>query len=409
MKKSFAIVGAGISGLVSAYYLAKKGHKVSIYESSNKIGGITNDFVSEENQFFSGCHQLSHVEWLKEINKKNYLKLSNFKVHYANFTEYSDKDSSYDWKFAVPTFNNVLFEKKLKLNNKNLSDRINLYPKKISTFLDNWLKKIDSDFDTKLLNSTSSIGLGISRIAIKNDIKKIKKIKKNNKLLDSILAISNIDRGKKRLEALIPIKGYSFFFNQIEKILKLNNVKINKQAPVKPIWKDKNLYLFSRGKKMSFDKIIWTGNPTALIKNYGLPKLDSKKINMKIFCGDLKSEINDCFYIQVFSLKTNITRMFFYKINNQSKFTIETFDNLSNENIIIEAKKILRKLRLDIIFKDKIHSLQQKRYFLVTLKDQKILKKFYKKTEKSNLIHPDWQKYLREEKIKELLLKIKEF
>ena len=64
-------------------------------------------------KFLRGCHQLSHVKLFKEINKKNYLELSNFKVHYANFTEYSEKNPSYDWKFAIPTFNNILFEKNL--------------------------------------------------------------------------------------------------------------------------------------------------------------------------------------------------------------------------------------------------------------------------------------------------------
>ena len=300
-----------------------------------------------------------------------------------------------------------MFKKNQKSKNKNLSDRINLYPKRISTFLNNWLKKLGTDFDAKLINSESSIGLGISKIAIKNNLKKICELKKKNKLLDSIFAISNIDRGKKRLNGLIPSRGYSFSFDKIEKILKSNNVIINKSTPVKPIWKKKNLHLFSKGKEMSFDKIIWTGNPTALIKTYGFPKLDSKKIDIKIFCGDLKSEIRDCFYIQVFSLKTNITRMFFYSINNQPKFTIEAFDNSNNENIINEAKKILKKLKLKIIFKKKIQTLQQKRYFLISLKDQEIMKKFYKKAKNSNLIHPDWKKYSREEKINEILFKIR--
>ena len=99
--------------------------------------------------------------------------------------------------------------------------------------------------------------------------------------------------------------------------------------------------------------------------------------------------------------------MFFYSINNQPKFTIEAFDNFNNENIINEAKTILKKLRLKIIFKKKIQTLQQKRYSLVTLKDQEIMKKFYKKAKNSNLIHPDWKKYSREEKINEILFKIR--
>ena len=407
MKKNCAIVGAGITGLVGAYFLAQKGHKVSVYESSNKIGGITKDFVSDENQYFSGCHQLLPAKWINEINKKNSLKLSKFRVHHANFTEDLDNTTSYDWKFALPTFKNVLFNKNQKLENENLSERINLYPKNISSFLNNWLKKVGSDFDAKLINSNSSIGLGISRIAIKDNFNEIFEIKKKSDLLDSIFAISDIVRGKKRLSGLIPTSGYSFFFNELEKILKLNDVNINKSTPVKPVWKKKKLYLFSKGKELNFDKIIWTGNPTALIKNCDFPKLDSKRINIKIYCGDLVSKISNCFYIQVYSLKTNITRIFFYNINNKPKFTIEAFDNPNNENIMDEVKLIIKKLKLKINFQKKIHTLQQKRYFLVTLKDQIILNKFYKKIESSNLIHPDWQKYSREEKINEILSKIR--
>lgn len=114
---------------------------------------------------------------------------------------------------------------------------------------------------------------------------------------------------------------------------------------------------------MRFDKIIWTGNPTALIKNCDFPKLDSKRINIKIYCGDLASKINNCFYVQVYSLKTNITRIFFYNINNHSKFTIEAFDNPNNENIMKEAQLIIKKLKLRIDFQKKIHTLKQKTIF----------------------------------------------
>jgi predicted NAD/FAD-binding protein len=37
-----AIIGSGISGLTSAYYLQKKGHDVFVFEASNYIGGHTN-------------------------------------------------------------------------------------------------------------------------------------------------------------------------------------------------------------------------------------------------------------------------------------------------------------------------------------------------------------------------------
>src|SRR6478609_3490421 len=38
-QKSIAVVGAGISGLVLAYQLKKKGNHVTVFESSAKVGG----------------------------------------------------------------------------------------------------------------------------------------------------------------------------------------------------------------------------------------------------------------------------------------------------------------------------------------------------------------------------------
>ena len=37
--KKAAIIGAGISGLCTAYWLKKEGFEVTIYEASNRIGG----------------------------------------------------------------------------------------------------------------------------------------------------------------------------------------------------------------------------------------------------------------------------------------------------------------------------------------------------------------------------------
>ena len=37
-----AIIGSGISGLTSAYYLQKQGHDVFVFEASDYIGGHTN-------------------------------------------------------------------------------------------------------------------------------------------------------------------------------------------------------------------------------------------------------------------------------------------------------------------------------------------------------------------------------
>ena len=45
--KTVAIIGGGISGCVAAMYLAEKNCKVSIYEKTDKLGGILKDFIVE--------------------------------------------------------------------------------------------------------------------------------------------------------------------------------------------------------------------------------------------------------------------------------------------------------------------------------------------------------------------------
>ena len=38
--KSVAIIGAGITGLTAAFYLKRKGVAVTVYEGSNRVGGV---------------------------------------------------------------------------------------------------------------------------------------------------------------------------------------------------------------------------------------------------------------------------------------------------------------------------------------------------------------------------------
>ena len=44
MKKNIAIIGSGFSSLSAACYLAKYGHKVTVYEKNNELGGRARQF-----------------------------------------------------------------------------------------------------------------------------------------------------------------------------------------------------------------------------------------------------------------------------------------------------------------------------------------------------------------------------
>ena len=84
-KKRIAIIGAGFTGLISAYFYKLKGYEVNIFETAKNIGGITDDLFLIIKTFL--VVSSINLEQLKKKIKKNQLKLKTYKVHYGNYTE----------------------------------------------------------------------------------------------------------------------------------------------------------------------------------------------------------------------------------------------------------------------------------------------------------------------------------
>ena len=58
--KKIAIIGAGLTGLTAGYELSKKGHKVTIFEKSDDIGGLMGGFKIEGTSLEKAYHHISH-------------------------------------------------------------------------------------------------------------------------------------------------------------------------------------------------------------------------------------------------------------------------------------------------------------------------------------------------------------
>ena len=78
-----AIVGGGLSGLLCAFLLEKKGYSPTIYEKLPKVGGVIDSFKSKKIMFDVGFHysgSLAPNQFLYEEFKK-YNLLDKFELY----------------------------------------------------------------------------------------------------------------------------------------------------------------------------------------------------------------------------------------------------------------------------------------------------------------------------------------
>jgi protoporphyrinogen oxidase len=80
------VVGGGILGAASAYYLSRAGHEVTVFEQAGKLGGLSDSFQLENGKsleiyhhFFSASDNHLH-ELLSELNLSDKLQWNDTKL-----------------------------------------------------------------------------------------------------------------------------------------------------------------------------------------------------------------------------------------------------------------------------------------------------------------------------------------
>ena len=211
------------------------------------------------------------------------------------------------------------------------------------------------------------------------------------------------------IDAALPKYGYNYFFSKFYKKLIENNVTVHLSTPVQTIWKSTQVNIKFNNKEILPHKVIWTGNPTGLVKSFGLPLLESQHVKAKHFFYEFKGNLKNNIYIQNYSFTNLIFRIFFYKLNKKNKITIETLsDKISSSDIKKSLKFFIKKLNYNFDLKSHEFTEIQKKYIIISKKDNKILKTFIDRTKKTNLIHGNWLEYGRDNKINYVLKKIDE-
>ena len=131
---------------------------------------------------------------------------------------------------------------------------------------------------------------------------------------------------------------------------------------------EKNLIsLYTSAKELKFDNVIWTANPTSLIKNFLSEKLDSIPLVIRVISFNLNKGVKKNYYAHIFSSKTSITKFYTYNINENNSLYLECFDENESIQNIKEANHLLKKFNQNNSVKDN-HLIDriEKRYILTS-------------------------------------------
>lgn len=416
--KKVVIIGGGITSCVIAFFLNEAGHKVVIYEKNKKLGGILNDFENKGQIFLNSCKYLNvNNSWFNKIKKVFYDDLILFNQKYGTHLVDGKFEISTN-KFAIPVFDNIneldLLKKLENVNNNILSvdDRIRLYPKNVEKFI----RKIFLiyNLDVSELSFETLYSFQMTRVAFLKNKKKIYELKSKDKKIDDLIAL---DRNKifstPQISSSLPKNGYNKFFLKIYEYLEKKGVKIITDTRIEPLWDNNELKIFNKNEEIKNNLIIWTGNPTKLIRTFNSKRLDSKYSKIIQYNSNVIYSKNfKNIYIQNFSYNSNLIRINLYKINNQKKMSVETIftkKKLNNHDVLNEALKILNKFNIHLkLDKESFSNNLDIRFNILSLKDKNIIEDFNKKTLNSNLNNGAWLQYGTDNKIKFILKNLKD-
>ena len=401
--KKITIIGGGITGCLVSLYFSKLGFQVEIFEKKKSLGGVINDFEKNDDFYFNGPNYFNYGNWwIKELESDLIFKdiFSKFRLKYGSFNDLFDEDIFYNDYAQIVSLNKFTY-----LDTKNFElydERINCYQTEISEKVLNWSKKFCKNHDK--LHSDCALIMNTGRVYFPNNINQIIKLKSESNIADKILGVPNSSYSNEIY--CVPKLGFKYFFKKLEIFLKKKKININLNSNI-TIQNEGKIRLFNRNDEVQYDHVIWCASPVLLLKKTKIGDLDNPVlICVTVF---LDIELNEDFignkYIQVFSKKFNLFRIFIYDLNKKTKLSLEIFQD---KNIDIKAEiqfaiKILNKTGFSIKKYIYIDERREFRHMLFTLNDLNKIRSFENKQSEFQITSGGWLEIGRENKINHII------
>lgn len=398
-----AIIGGGITGVVTAILANKKGFNVSLYEASNALGGVLRDVNYKNDWFYNNTQYLNPNGICYEtisncINTDLYV----FTHEYGSITEVDGIPYFFE-DFAQPVFTSKPYLLDTDKLPDSISERLKMY-------------RDESDFLIKLASRFGNLNelclsnlkiMQLARVLYLNNLDEVKVKKEVNKVADELLGLprSFLAPSVPKETAVLPKNGYNKLFNKLSEYLYNHGVNVYLNSPVTKVKavKNKKIQVYCRKNKIDSDYVVWCTNPISLLYETMSYKLSSPMT--KAYCAvgicDYIENINPI-YIQVFSLETSVLRFFLYNDKLNTKITIEGLDEYrDNSEVVSKINSYLIKY-FDTAIKSELYFEKQKRYVLLDCEDKKYITKFKEDFSNSNIISGSWDLFGRDQKVVEI-------